>query len=74
MLTLPHHHRLVARCDALDFVGNLVREPRLQLQAVGKPIGTAPTTKGRVGWSELGDISEKPAQRTLEMRGFNTVR
>jgi hypothetical protein len=29
MLFSPHHHHIVARRNALDFVGDLVREPLL---------------------------------------------
>jgi len=39
MLPPPHDEYIVAPCDALAYIGNLVREPLLQLQPVGELVG-----------------------------------
>jgi hypothetical protein len=49
MLPPPHHEYIVAPCDALYLVGNLVRESLLQLQPVGELVGDTLMMSGRVG-------------------------
>jgi hypothetical protein len=39
MLSPPHHEYILAAGDALDFIGNLMRESLLQLQPVGIEVG-----------------------------------
>ena len=41
VLASPHHHHVVRPGDALNFIGDLVGESLLQLQAVGEPVGDA---------------------------------
>ena len=53
MLSPPHHHHIVARCNALNLISYLVREPLLQLQAVGILVGTFEPARVMVVLCEL---------------------
>ena len=59
MLPPPHNEYILAAGDALDFIGNMVREPLLQLQPVGELVGDA----CRASATELADLKRGISER-----------
>jgi hypothetical protein len=70
MLSPSHHHHIVARCDALNLVSDLVREPFLQLQAVGDACERATDLADRTeGYLESLPLDQLLALRAQLERG-----
>jgi len=73
VLTLPHHHYIAARRDALNLFGDLVREALLQLQPVGELMGD-PGELGEAEQAILCDIGDGDAIRESGHGGDEALR